>query len=124
MAAVRLGANRGVQTVSPLVRVRTGDAAQDAARADLERDQREATSSPLLGGVLVDIVIPDVGALLEVHHRLGRKPQGYFPVRVLDSIFDMHEVDAATNGADPKLTLVLERGFYAAVDSRFTLWIF
>ena len=94
--------------------------AQDAARSDLERDQKAATQSPLLGGVFIECLTPDFGQPLEVHHRLGRKPQGWIPVRALDAIFDMYEVDSP----DPNLTLVLERGPGASVDSRFTLYIF
>ncbi|MCH9836729.1 hypothetical protein K0U83_13765 [bacterium] len=120
MATVRLGSNRGVQTVGPPVRTRTGDAAQDAARQDLERDQKTATTCPLLGGVILDCVTPDTGTQLVVHHRLGRKPQGWFPMSPRDAIFDMYEAESP----DPTLTLVLERGPYASVDARFKLYIF
>lgn len=126
MAAVRLGANRGRQTVQSPTKVRTGAPAEDAARVELERDVGAATNSPLLGGVFVDCVTPDVGEQLEVHHRLGRKPQGWVVTRRRGGSFDMYEAEPSDYpaGTDPKLTLVLERGAYASVDVPFTLYIF
>ena len=124
MAAVRvkLGGARGAQTVGSPVRVRTGDSVQDAARQDFERDQKTATSSPLLGGVFVECVMPDIGETLKVSHRLKRKPQGWMVVRQLDSGVDLQ--DASDSKTDPNLTLELDRGPAASVDARFTLYVF
>lgn len=129
MATVKLRkpvTTTGVPTVPALSRPRTLVAEQDRARQLLERDNEQQRTSPLLGGVFVECVTPDVDQQLLVHHRLGREPQGWIVTRIRDAAVDMVEVyeQQIPKGVDRRMTLVLERGVGASVDSKFTLYVF
>ena len=108
----------GRATVHPPVRVRTGNAKQDAARADLERDAAQATASPLAGAVFVKGAVPDVGNTVELHHRLGRLPQGAFVLMGEEGGARLHRVKWDT------MSITLAPDADASVDVLFTVCVF
>ena len=106
-----------VRTILPR-RLATGDAAQDARDRQRDADLRAPLSCPLLAGVLVSGKVPDVGNLTVIRHNLGRMPKGWVLVDILDDGVDVYRTTW------DETTLTLDRGASAAVDSRFTLWVF
>lgn len=99
-------------------RLRTGDVAQDARALDLERALRAPLSCPLLDGVQVSGVVPDVGATVELAHNLGRVPRGWLVIDAQDAGVDL----VRSSWTASRLTL--GRGTDAVTDARFAVWVF
>lgn len=117
----------GVPTVPALAKARTLVAEQDRARQLLERDSVQQTTSPLLGGVIVEGIYPDYEGTVQLIHRLGRAPQGWFPVERF-APFTLFRTDTDTDAEKNVLTLAraafVGTGDGGAVDSFFKIYVF
>jgi hypothetical protein len=91
-------AGRSITTgARPMAREFGGDEAQERQQSNVERDTSGARSSPFAGAIIHEGVKFTYNNVVQLAHRLGRKPTGWMVVRVTGSIYALLTETASDN---------------------------